>query len=58
MAVQEVGVPSGFEIDKDTLKSATAIKRTETQDSKLVLYFDEVSACLAVELPSLLLDLV
>ncbi|PVD34967.1 hypothetical protein C0Q70_06248 [Pomacea canaliculata] len=42
MAVQEVGVPSGFEIDKDTLKSATAIKRTETQDSKLVLYFDEI----------------
>lgn len=44
MAVQEVGVPSGFEVDLESLTDLATLKRTETQNRKLVLYFDEITA--------------
>jgi len=42
MAVQEVGIPSGFEVDLDSMVSPKVLKRTEVEDRKLILYFDEV----------------
>jgi hypothetical protein len=44
MAVQEVGIPSGFEADASSITAPKILKRTEFQDKKVVLYFDEVSA--------------
>lgn len=42
MAVQEIGIPSGFDIDLESLTQLPILKRTETQNKKLVLYFDQV----------------
>jgi hypothetical protein len=42
MAVQEVGIPSGFEVDLDQLAGPNVLKRTEVEDRKVILYFDEV----------------
>ena len=42
MAVQEVGIPSGFEVDVKSMKRPDVLKRTETEDRKVILYFDEV----------------
>ncbi|XP_076447000.1 CD109 antigen-like [Babylonia areolata] len=44
MAVMEVGIPSGFEVDVDNMKSPRVLKRTEVEDRKMVLYFDEVGS--------------
>ena len=44
MAVQEFGIPSGFEADLESISGHTEIKRTETEDRKVILYFDEVGA--------------
>ncbi|KAL8605629.1 hypothetical protein ACOMHN_066324 [Nucella lapillus] len=44
MAVMEVGVPSGFEVDVDTIERPKVLKRTEVEDRKVVLYFDEVGS--------------
>lgn len=48
MAVMEVGLPSGFQADTETLpaiKKLQKIKRVETQDgdTSVVIYFDRVS---------------
>ena len=42
MAVQEFGIPSGFEADLESISGHNEIKRTETEDRKVILYFDEV----------------
>lgn len=42
MAVQEFGIPTGFEADLESIAGVTEIKRTETGDRKIILYFDEV----------------
>jgi len=42
MAIQELGVPSGFEADTEGLAQFTEIKRVEAEDRKLILYFDQV----------------
>ena len=47
MAVQEFGIPTGFEADLESIKQVTEIKKTETANRKLILYFDEVN-CLCV----------
>ena len=50
MAVQEFGIPSGFEADLESIAAVTAVKRTETEDRKVILYFDQVeirNACLS-----------
>merc|ERR1712179_883381 len=43
MAVQEFGIPTGFEADLEGLQAFSEIKRTESQDRKVILYFDEIS---------------
>ena len=42
MAVQDFGIPSGFEADLESIAAVTAVKRTETEDRKVILYFDQV----------------
>lgn len=42
MAVQELGIPSGFDADLESLSVYDVIKKVETQDRKVILYFDEV----------------
>ncbi|XP_076446304.1 CD109 antigen-like [Babylonia areolata] len=44
MAVMEVGIPSGFEVDVDNMQSPRVLKRTEVEDRKMVLYFDAVGS--------------
>ncbi|XP_067661520.1 CD109 antigen-like [Haliotis asinina] len=53
MAIQELGVPSGFEAELDTLTKLRTLKRVETENKKVVLYFDEIGTtpvCLSVTL--------
>lgn len=42
MAVIEVGVPSGFQIEKDDIKIIPKLRRIEEESRTLVFYFDEV----------------
>jgi hypothetical protein len=42
MAVQEIGIPSGFEADVNSLEDLSELKKIETEDRKLILYFDQV----------------
>ncbi|GFO10657.1 alpha-2-macroglobulin [Plakobranchus ocellatus] len=42
MAVEEIGIPSGFVVDPETITALPILKRTETQNKKIVLYFDEI----------------
>ncbi|XP_071088381.1 CD109 antigen-like isoform X2 [Haliotis cracherodii] len=53
MAIQELGVPSGFDADLETLTKQKTLKRVETPNKKVVLYFDEIGTtpvCLSVTL--------
>jgi len=42
MAIQEIGIPTGFEADLESIEGIMEIKRVETDDRKVILYFDEV----------------
>ena len=42
MAVLEFGIPTGFEADLESIAGVVEIKRTETANRKVILYFDEV----------------
>ena len=50
MAVMELPLPSGFDVDMNSLrkleidKSRTAVKKTEAAGRKILLYFDEISS--------------
>ncbi|XP_059162965.1 CD109 antigen-like [Physella acuta] len=44
MAVQEFGIPSGFAADLDDLTKLDNLKRVETQNKKVILYFDKIGA--------------
>ncbi|KAK7473608.1 hypothetical protein BaRGS_00035155 [Batillaria attramentaria] len=54
MAVQEVGIPSGFEVDMESLLGPYTLKRRETENTKLILYFDEIGAAYTCARMSLL----
>ncbi|KAH3835183.1 hypothetical protein DPMN_108530 [Dreissena polymorpha] len=43
MAIQEFGIPSGFEADLESIEKVVAIKRVESKDRKLVLYFNQIA---------------
>jgi len=43
MAVAEVGIPSGFEADPESLSQHALLKRVEHENKKVVLYFDEIN---------------
>ncbi|KAL3880815.1 hypothetical protein ACJMK2_033022, partial [Sinanodonta woodiana] len=52
MAVQEFGVPTGFEADLESIGTVLGLKKTETQNRKVILYFDEISTtplCLTID---------
>nr|UIO57926.1 thioester-containing protein 4 [Biomphalaria glabrata] len=42
MAVQEIGIPSGFEADLESIPQLDILKRIETQNKKVILYFDQI----------------
>ncbi|XP_059143996.1 CD109 antigen-like [Physella acuta] len=42
MAVQEFGIPSGFVADLDDLTQLDNLKRVETQNKKVIIYFDKI----------------
>ncbi|XP_059169319.1 CD109 antigen-like isoform X2 [Physella acuta] len=42
MAVQEFGIPSGFEADLESITQLDILKRVETQNKKVILYFDNI----------------
>lgn len=43
MAVEEIGIPSGFEADLESFPQMDILKRIETQNKKVILYFDQVT---------------
>ena len=42
MAVAEMGVPTGFDADLESITKHDFIKKIETQDRKVIFYFDQV----------------
>lgn len=42
MTVQEIGVPTGFEADLESITQLPTLKKVETENRKIVLYLDEV----------------
>lgn len=42
MAIEEIGIPTGFDADLESIAGIREIKRVETEDRKVILYFDEV----------------
>ncbi|XP_059162966.1 CD109 antigen-like [Physella acuta] len=42
MAVQEFGIPSGFDADLESITKLDIVKRVETQNKKVILYFDKI----------------
>ncbi|XP_041357546.1 CD109 antigen-like [Gigantopelta aegis] len=42
MAVQEIGIPSGFEPDVSSIGDVAGIKRVERRGRNVVVYFDEI----------------
>ncbi|OWF38489.1 CD109 antigen-like [Mizuhopecten yessoensis] len=43
MAVQEVGVPTGFAPDLESIGKIATLKKTEMENRKVILYFDEIT---------------
>ena len=40
--MQEIGVPTGFEADLESITQLPTLKKVETENRKIVLYLDEV----------------
>ncbi|KAJ8297468.1 hypothetical protein KUTeg_023999 [Tegillarca granosa] len=52
MTVQEFGVPTGFEADVESIGQLDIIKKIETENRKVILYFDEITTvpvCITME---------
>lgn len=43
MTVQEIGIPTGFEADLDSIPNLENLKRIESQFKNLYLYIDQVN---------------
>lgn len=43
MAIEEIGIPTGFDADLESIEGVKEIKKIETEDRKVILYFDEVN---------------
>ncbi|XP_033743834.1 CD109 antigen-like [Pecten maximus] len=43
MAVQEIGVPTGFTADLESIDKLPSLKKIETESRKVILYFDEIT---------------
>ena len=50
MAVQEIGVPTGFEADVESIGKVDGLKKIEQGSRKVILYFDEVRTFFFVKL--------
>ncbi|XP_022321696.2 CD109 antigen-like isoform X2 [Crassostrea virginica] len=53
MTVQEIGVPTGFEADLESITQLPTLKKVETENRKIVLYLDEISTaptCIVVDM--------
>nr|XP_022294874.1 CD109 antigen-like [Crassostrea virginica] len=53
MTVQEIGVPTGFEADLDSITKLPTLKKVETENRKVILYLDEISTvpiCITLEM--------
>ena len=48
MAIMNIGVPSGFEAQKDGIEGRPFVKRAELSGGRLNIYFDEVCLCLVL----------
>lgn len=42
MTVQEIGVPTGFEADLESITQLPTLKKIETENKKIIIYLDEV----------------
>lgn len=42
MTVLELGIPTGFELDAESVVEVSTLKKTETVDRKVIFYFDKV----------------
>ncbi|KAJ8305165.1 hypothetical protein KUTeg_017300 [Tegillarca granosa] len=43
MTVLELGIPTGFELDSESVIEVSTLKRTETVDRKVIFYFDKIT---------------
>jgi hypothetical protein len=43
MIVVEIGIPSGFEANRCRISDHEMLKRTEIEDRKVILYYEEVT---------------
>ncbi|XP_052721975.1 CD109 antigen-like isoform X2 [Crassostrea angulata] len=53
MTVQEIGVPTGFEADLESITQLPTLKKIETENRKIVIYLDEISTtptCIVVDM--------
>ena len=50
MAVQEIGVPTGFEADVESIGKVDGLKKIEQGSRKVIPYFDEVRTFFFVKL--------
>lgn len=44
MAVQEIGIPTGFDADVESIGQVAGLKKIEQENRKVIIYFDEVSS--------------
>lgn len=57
MTVQEIGVPTGFEADLESITQLPTLKKIETENRKIVIYLDEVGLQLQCILSNKVKDL-
>ncbi|XP_062608191.1 CD109 antigen-like isoform X3 [Saccostrea cucullata] len=53
MTVQEIGIPTGFEADLESITQLPTLKKVETENKKIILYLDEISTaptCIVVDM--------
>nr|XP_034324217.1 CD109 antigen isoform X1 [Crassostrea gigas]XP_034324218.1 CD109 antigen isoform X1 [Crassostrea gigas] len=53
MTVQEIGVPTGFEADLESITQLPTLKKIETENKKIIIYLDEISTtptCIVVDM--------
>lgn len=43
MTVLELGIPTGFELEAESVIEVATLKKTETVDRKVIFYFDRVN---------------
>ncbi|XP_071127944.1 CD109 antigen-like isoform X2 [Mytilus edulis] len=52
MAVQEIGIPTGFDADVESIGQVAGLKKIEQENRKVIIYFDEITTtplCVTME---------